>query len=87
MVCERVPKQQDLAKMVAPVLGSEPSQPTISRCVSGKIATIELVNAISKVLEIPRPFFFADSATESMSFETRAVFLSPILKFQRNNLK
>lgn len=64
------PGQTALARLLAPKLGVEPTQATISRCLSGESSTLEMVSAISEVLAIPRPVFFAESATESMAFET-----------------
>lgn len=67
---EKSPGQQALAELIGPILGTVPTQATISRCLSGESSTLEMVGAISEALRIPKPVFFAESASESLAFET-----------------
>jgi len=61
--------QAQLADRVWKMLGGDrpPSQSAVSRCLDGKITTIELVDAISSVLGLPTPVAIASSRLEALA--------------------
>ena len=45
------------------------TQTAISRCLSGDVTTIKIVDKISQYLKLPRPIFIADSEMEALAVE------------------
>jgi hypothetical protein len=70
--------QSGLAALVGKRLPKTPSQSAISRCITEddkeRIATLELIHAISHVLKIPIPVFVATNKLEALALQ-RAVLL------------
>lgn len=61
----------ELARQAAIVMGVErpPSASTISRCLSGTITPIELMDAVSVVLRLPPPVLVAESRQEAIALQ------------------
>lgn len=83
---ERGITQPQLAEMVAELLKLDepPSQSQMSRCLSTKddkrVATIELVGAVSRLLALPPPVFIAANRQEAIALQRERLLVQADLQ-------
>lgn len=63
--------QEQLAELVLARFKWKPSVPQVSRCLSGEVTSLELVDALSSVLGVPPPVIIAKSWTEALAIDAR----------------